>query len=202
MANPSTLGEGYDNGQAIQKVGYSHDKLIDLIVANPRIKQDDLAALMGYTPGWVSRVVNSDSFKLRMAQRRAQLVDPLIIASLEDRFKALAMRGLEVMQEKLDQPADVVAFRDAAQAVELGAKGLAVGGFGQKVSVDINATIDLRAAIEEGNARRRELRMRTIPADQGSESLDKRGESLDPRIVADPQPPPLGFGLDTELCGA
>lgn len=183
-----------DAENAIDKVGYSHDKMIDLIIANPRVKQDDLAALMGYTPGWVSRVVNSDSFKLRMASRRAELVDPLIVASLEERFQALATRGLEVMQEKLDQPSDVVAFADAAKAVELGARGLAVGGFGQKVSVDINASIDLRAAIEEGNARRRELRMRTVPA-------EAQVEAPVPLPVAAARA--LGFDLDTEVvCAA
>ncbi len=146
---------------AIAKVGYTHDKMIDLIIANPRAKQDDLAALMGYTPGWVSRVVNSDSFKLRMAQRRAELIDPLIVASLEERFKALAIRGAEILQEKLDQPAAVVSFNDAAKALELGAKGLAVGGFGAKAT-ETHLHVDLRSAIEEGQQRRQELRGRVI----------------------------------------
>lgn len=178
-----------DADNAIDKVGYSHDKMIDLIVANPRVKQDDLAALMGYTPGWVSRVVNSDSFKLRMAQRRTELVDPLILASLEERFKALAMRGLEVMQEKLDQSADVVAFGDAAKAVELGAKGLAVGGFGQKVSVDASLTVDLRGAIEEGHRRRIELRQRTFVQETAA-------------VIAEQVARPLTFDVGTEFASA
>lgn len=173
---------------AIEKVGYSHDKMIDLIIANPRVKQDDLAALMGYTPGWLSRVVNSDAFKLRMAQRRAELVDPLIISSLEQRFAALATRGLEVMQAKLDQHHDVVGFGDAAKAVELGARGLAVGGFGAKVAVDASLTVDLKLAIEEGNARRRELRQRTVEHEppQASSAMNLASAAL-------------GFDLDTEL---
>lgn len=177
------------DSNAIEKVGYSHDKMIDLIIANPRVKQDDLAALMGYTPGWVSRVVNSDSFKLQMAARRAELVDPLIMASLEERFSALAMRGLEVMQEKLDQPADVVAFGDAAKAVEIGAKGLAVGGFGQKVSVDASLTVDLRGAIEEGHRRRIELRQRTFTRETAA-------------VVVESAAPSLAFDLETEFAGA
>lgn len=178
---------GFDS-DVINKVGLTHDKMIDLIVANPRAKQDDIAALMGYTPGWVSRVVNSDSFKLRLASRRAELVDPLILASLKERFEALAMRGMEVMQQKLDQPADVVAFKDAAQAVEIGAKGLAVGGFGQKVSVDVNASIDLRAAIEEGNRRRQELRAQVVVAAPVVREVEGRSEERE-----------VGFDLDTEV---
>lgn len=154
-----------DDGKAIDKVGYSHDKMIDLIVANPRVKQDDLAAYFGYTAGWVSRIMSSDAFRLRMEQRRSELVDPIIAATLEQRFAALAMRGMEILQEKLDAPGTVVPFADAAKAVEIGAKGLAVGGFGNKVAVDVNAQIDLRGAIEEAQERRRQLHGATIEVD-------------------------------------
>lgn len=180
------LGIGFDEGKAIQKVSYTHDKLIDLIVANPRVKQGSLAAYFGYTEGWVSRVMSSDAFKLRMAQRRIDLVDPIITATLEDRFSALALRGLEVMQTKLDQPTDLVPFRDAAMAVELGGKGLAIGGFGAKVQVDVHNNIDLRGAIEEGHARRME-RLRTV-VDQPASA----GVQLEP-------PHQLAFTLESEV---
>lgn len=178
------LGLGFDGGQAVAKVSYSHDKMIDLIVANPRVKQGSLAAYFGYTEGWVSRVMSSDAFKLRMAQRRIQLVDPLITATLEERFSALALRGLEVMQEKLDQPTDLVPFRDAAAAVELGSKGLAIGGFGAKVQVDVHNNIDLRGAIEEGHARRVELRKQVVVEHEPGQTL-----------------PNLAFDLDSEVQG-
>ncbi len=150
------LGLGFDGGKAIAKISYSHDKMIDIMVANPRVKQGELAAYFGYSEGWVSRVMHSDAFKLRMAQRRVQIVDPIITASVEERFAALAMRGLEVMQTKLDQPTELVSFAEAAKAVELGGKGMAIGGFGARTQVDVHTNIDLRGAIEEGHARRLE----------------------------------------------
>lgn len=153
MSEPST---------AIEKVSYSHDKMIDLIIANPRIKQDHLAQYFGYTPAWVSRIMSSDAFRLRMEQRREELVNPIITATLEERFADLALRGAAIMQEKLDNPAVMVTFADAAKAVEIGAKGLAVGGFGSKVSVDVNANIDLRGALEEAQRRREQLIGATI----------------------------------------
>ena len=159
------LGIGFDEGQAVDKVGYSHDKMIDIIIANPRVKQDDLAATFGYTPGWVSRIMSSDAFRVRMAVRRSELVDPIISATLEDRFAALAMRGVEIMQQKLDVPAATVTFADAAKAAEIGARGLAVGGFGSKVQVDLNAQIDLRGALEEAQKRREQLIGATIEVD-------------------------------------
>lgn len=150
---------------AIEKVSYSHDKMIDLIIANPRIKQDNLAQYFGYTPAWVSRIMSSDAFRLRMEQRREELVNPIITATLEERFADLALRGAAIMQEKLDQPASLVTFADAAKAVEIGAKGLAVGGFGSKVSVDVNASIDLRGALEDAKRRRDEHFGATIEVD-------------------------------------
>lgn len=155
----------YVPGAAIQRVSYSHDKMIDLIIANPRIKQDHLAQYFGYTPAWVSRIMSSDAFRLRMEQRREELVNPIITATLEERFADLALRGAAIMQEKLDQPAELVSFADAAKAVELGAKGLAVGGFGSRVSVDVSANIDLRGALEEAQKRREELIGSSITVD-------------------------------------
>lgn len=156
MSEPST---------AIEKVSYSHDKMIDLIIANPRIKQDHLAQYFGYTPAWVSRIMSSDAFRLRMEQRREELVNPIITATLEERFADLALRGAAIMQEKLDNPAVMVTFADAAKAVEIGAKGLAVGGFGSRVSVDVNANIDLRGALEDAQKRREQMLGATIEVD-------------------------------------
>lgn len=144
---------------AVDKVGYSHDKIIDALIAEPRVTQRQLAGLFGYTEGWLSRVMSSDSFKMRVAARRAEIIDPQIVASVEDRFKMLAVRGLEVLQEKLDEPASLISENLALKAVEIGAKGLAVGGFGAKVQVDINNNIDLRGAIEEAHTRRQTLRL-------------------------------------------
>lgn len=156
MSEPST---------AIEKVSYSHDKMIDLIIANPRIKQDHLAQYFGYTPAWVSRIMSSDAFRLRMEQRREELVNPIITATLEERFADLALRGAAIMQEKLDNPTAMVTFADAAKAVEIGAKGLAVGGFGSRVSVDVNANIDLRGALEDAQKRREQMLGATIEVD-------------------------------------
>lgn len=146
-----------DDGDALQKVGYSHDKVIDVILANPRVKQKDIAAIFGYNEGWLSRMMSSDSFKLRVAQRRVELIDPIVTAGIQERFQALAHRGLEIIQDKLDQHADVVDSNLALKAVELGARGLGIGGFGSKVQVDIHNQIDLRSVLDEAAVRRREL---------------------------------------------
>ena len=115
-------------GKAIAKVRYSHDAMIDQIVANPAVSQNQLAAVFGYTPAWVSLVMSSDAFKERLAARKEELVDPVIRASLEERFKALVTRSLEVLQEKLALPSSTIPDNLALRAAELGAKALGIGG--------------------------------------------------------------------------
>lgn len=88
----------------IQKVRYTHDAVIDEIIANPAISQGELAARFGFTQSWMSIVINSDAFKERLADRKAQLVDPKLVASIEDRLGAIANRSLDKLMEKLDGP--------------------------------------------------------------------------------------------------
>ena len=112
----------------IAKVRYTHDAMIDQILANPAISQNELAATFGYTPAWVSLVMSSDAFRERLAERRGEVVDPALTASVEERFRAMTVRSLEVLQEKLSQPATAIPDNLVLKAVELGAKGLGVGG--------------------------------------------------------------------------
>jgi len=123
-------------GNAIEKVGYSHDAMIDLLVANPRITQNAIASYFGYTPPWVSRIMSSDAFKRRLSERRTELVDPVIIASVEEMFEGLVRQGVEVVQTSLTANPDP---QVALKAIEIGSRGLGVGGFGQKAAqVQVN----------------------------------------------------------------
>ena len=128
--------EGYEKfvptlGNRIQKVRYTHDAVIDAIIENPSISQNNLAALFGYTPGWISQVMGSDAFKNKLEQRKEELVDPQIRLSLNERFNALVGRSLDVLQERLmmPNPDPELALRAAA----LGAKALGLGGNAQPV---------------------------------------------------------------------
>lgn len=112
----------------IDRVRYTHDAMIDQLIANPWVHQNDLAAYFGYTPAWVSIVINSDMFQAKLAQRRSEIVDPTLRLSLEERFKAVATRSLEVLQEKLSKDASAVPDNLVLRAVELSAKALGVGG--------------------------------------------------------------------------
>ena len=111
---------------AIQKMRYSHEAMVDLIVSNPWISQNELAAHFGYSPSWISCVIASDAFQAALAARREEVVDPAMKATIEERFRALVVKSLEVLASKLNAP--VVSDNVALRAAELGAKALGIGG--------------------------------------------------------------------------
>ena len=47
----------------VTKIGYSHQDMIDFIIANPGVTQNALAARYGYSVGWVSNVMASDAWQ-------------------------------------------------------------------------------------------------------------------------------------------
>jgi hypothetical protein len=88
----------------ILKVRYSHDAMIDQIIANPTIQQNQLAIMFDRTPGWISVVINSDAFQARLAERKEEIIDPVLRATIEEKFKAAAHASLDRVLEKLSGP--------------------------------------------------------------------------------------------------
>lgn len=122
--------------QAIAKVSYTHDAMIDLIIAQPSISQGELAKFFGYTQSWVSTVKNSDAFQARLAERKAELIDPAITASIDEKFRALADSSLNLLIERVTsavKPSDDFLL----QTAKLSAGAL---GYGAKAPAASNTT--------------------------------------------------------------
>lgn len=86
---------------SIQRIRYTHDAMIDIILANPELSQREIAARFGYSENWVSRIFCSDAFAARLEQRKKETVDPVVIFNLEERMKGLASTAVEVISERL-----------------------------------------------------------------------------------------------------
>ena len=99
MAQPLESTESAAN--SIQRVRYTHDSMIDLMLATPGISNAQLAAHFGYTQAWVSRVVNSDAFNARLAERKDEVIDPAIRLSIGEKFRAAADASLDIVLNKL-----------------------------------------------------------------------------------------------------
>ena len=119
---------------AIARVKYSHDAMIDLIIANPAVSQNQIAAHFGYSVPWVSRIYGSDAFQARLAERKAELIDPSIVESINSRLKGLAVQSLDILAEKLQATKNMDA---ALKVADLTTKALGFGareGGGTKVA--------------------------------------------------------------------
>ena len=86
--------QGSPERATLGKIRYTHDAMIDLVIANPWISQNEIAERFGYSVPWVSIVFSSDAFKNRLEERRGEVVDPVIRASLKERFEALDRKSV------------------------------------------------------------------------------------------------------------
>lgn len=135
-----TLSPPQATPQAIQKVSYSHAAMIDMILAQPGISQNALAARFGYTPSWISQVIASDAFQAALAARAKEIIDPVLLLTVNERFDALVRRSQEVLMEKLSKPADVVPDQLAVQVLATSARAR---GYGARPETPPQAPVDV-----------------------------------------------------------
>ena len=55
----------------LKKISYTHDAIIDAIIASPGVSQGELAKEFGYTQTWLSIMIGSDAFQSRLTERKA-----------------------------------------------------------------------------------------------------------------------------------
>ena len=116
---------------------YSHDLMIDLIIANPHFTHKQLAGHFGRKTGWFASIIASTGFQAALELRKGEIVDPSLTASMPERLAALAVRALDVLQDKLDSK-EVSEFI-VVKAAELGVKGLGLGNATTTINVNPQA---------------------------------------------------------------
>ena len=92
------------SNQVISKVSHIHECIINEMIANPTISQQELCAVFGYSTSWMNRLVNSDSFQARLAERRQEVMDPQIRARLKDKLESVTLQALNSIEHKLNSP--------------------------------------------------------------------------------------------------
>jgi hypothetical protein len=93
------LASAGSNG--IQKLKPVHEALLDLIIAHPDWKQRQYAHSLGYSQGWMSQILASEAFRKALAKRRDEVIDPVIKASLSERFEANVRLALNLISRRL-----------------------------------------------------------------------------------------------------
>lgn len=123
--------KGYDQSNPLtrlQAVRYTHEAMIDVILANPSIKQNELAKTFDRSVPWISRIIGSDAFQAALAKRREEITDPFLVATIEERMKGIAFQSLDIIAEKLalTQNSDL-----ALKSLDISVKAL---GFGARAA--------------------------------------------------------------------
>lgn len=160
--------------------------MIDLIIAEPAIYNEELAARFGYSPSWISTVVVSDIFQAKLAARREALVDPELRMSIKTQFKGLLERSMEILARKLDRPALEVPDQLAVQVAKLAGTSLGFGVKETKVSVT-----ETHLHLQELGANLVDI-LRTRKAEASGRTFD--GEA---KVLADNSETERGIGAQT-----
>jgi len=130
----------------VKKLNYSHEAMIDLIIATPGISQNEIAARFGYSASWVSQVRCSDMFQEMLAKRRNEIVDPALLASVEDNFKGLISRSMDLLKEKLDSPANDVSDILVLRTLEISSRAL---GYGARTDPNVKVEVNIGDHLEK-----------------------------------------------------
>jgi hypothetical protein len=124
--------------EAIARVSYTHEDMINTIIAQPWISQKELAARYGYTQGWISQVINSDAFRERLAERKDSVVDPVLRMSLEERIRGVTDVAVQMLAEKLSEAKEMPGLggiNAAIRVLEHGSRALGYGAQNLKPNV-------------------------------------------------------------------
>lgn len=125
--------KGYpQNDRRLARTHYSHEAMIDVILANPTISQGELAQRFDRSYNWICVVMGSDAFQAALAKRRDDITDPEIAATITEKLRGLANHSLAVIAERLEatKSADL-----AVKSLEIATKALGFGARPQGGSV-------------------------------------------------------------------
>lgn len=120
----------------IKKLSYNHLAMADMIVGEPWISGDELAARFGMTPSWISTIISSDLFQALLAERRDKFIDPELRASVSLQLKGLLERSMDVLRQKLDRPAAEIPDQLALQVMKNSSASLGMGAHEARISIN------------------------------------------------------------------
>lgn len=106
----------------------AHEAIIDQLLINPGATYGALSKITGYSRAWLSKVISSDAFQAKLAERQRALVDPIILSSIEARLKGTLGLSLDIIDERLEAAPK---FDDALATFSAISKAM---GMGQKVA--------------------------------------------------------------------
>ena len=96
---------------------HTYDALIDAMIERPGARLGELAKVIKRTPGWVSQIVHSDSFKARFEARRAMLNEEISDA-VATRIGRAAISSLDILLDRLENNPQALKTMQVADIVQ------------------------------------------------------------------------------------
>lgn len=102
-------------GERITGKTLGYDQLVDILLMSPPGEtQGQLALRVGYSQSWLSRIIASDAFQTRLAERIEKDIEPerreafrLRFASIEEEARGILLGSLQKLAARLENPAGV-----------------------------------------------------------------------------------------------
>jgi len=100
----------------IAKISHRHDLLLDYMIANPTMRLRELSMHFDMTIPWLSTIINSDVFQLRLAERQDECFNATAL-TLRQKMVAVADQAVEKLSEQLPYATDGKFVLDVADKV-------------------------------------------------------------------------------------
>ena len=112
----------------IKKLSWWHEAIIDWMLLHPEGRLGDCAREFRCTQSWLSIIVNSDVFQMRLAARRAELASE-VGATVRDRLGGIAGQSLEAIAERLETEKAKIPIGELRETADMALSAL---GYGSK----------------------------------------------------------------------
>lgn len=101
--------------QRLTATSLTYDQIVDEVLLSPPTEtQGALAKRLGYTQSWLSRLISSDAFQVKLAERIEKHIEPdrreafrLRFATIEAESRAILLGSLQKLSTRLADPAGV-----------------------------------------------------------------------------------------------
>lgn len=111
--------------KGIQKVHYTHEAMIECMIAHPEWTQRQIAEYFGYSEVWICNIIASDAFREQMVKRKDEIINPVLKANVEERFNSNLRMALDLIQARLST--GVVSDNFLLRTTEMSARALGLG---------------------------------------------------------------------------
>lgn len=134
--------------EAIKKLSWWHESIIDWMLLNPDQDLGVCALFFNVGQPWLSRIVNSQLFKTRLAYRRQNHAEAISHSVLE-KCESLADLTLETLLERVAAERDSISLGELRDTTELALSAIGYGVKGRQPSTPPQAAVQINIVSPE-----------------------------------------------------